>query len=167
MFLKIKLHALSLIWKCWIVVKTYLASRNIAESLCNKNLIWKMHIQGRQKISILLLHKPYWSRAKYFEPWLHTLKVLQEPWALVSKQIWNISFIWDNIILVKGCKDIRGQSWRSIKITANEANLWTRAEMADIFFDLQLWPLISFRGGSRAHTGRVQDLLWKEGYLLV
>ena len=47
----------------------------------------------------------------------------------------------------RGCKDIRGQSWRSKKISARAPDSRPMhpgpAVSADIFFDLQLWPLIS------------------------
>ena len=81
----------------------------------------------------------------------NTLKVTQKPWTLVSKEVWNRSFKWStkHWFWSRDCKAIRGQSWRSKKISADTAGpgcigLESGAR-ADIFFDLQLWPLISLR----------------------
>ena len=56
----------------------------------------------------------------YSRPRLHTLKLVQKPWALSSKQIRSRSFKWGtkHWFWSRGCKDIRGQSWRTKKISA-------------------------------------------------
>ena len=71
-----------------------------------------------------LLHKPYWNRATLSHPRLHTLKFIQKPWALVSKQIRNRSFKWGtkHWFWSRGCKDTRGQSWSLENISANSAD---------------------------------------------
>ena len=69
----------------------------------------------------------------------------------LQTDIWNISFIWStkHWFWSRGGKDIRGQSWRSKKISADSADPGcigsNRAESADIFFYLQLWPLMSLQ----------------------
>ena len=69
------------------------------------------------------------------------------PWLSVSKQIWIRSFKWGTVCSCRsrGCKNIRGQSWRSIRNCrlCQIRVRWARgpADLAD-FFDLQLWPLI-------------------------
>ena len=62
-----------------------------------------------------------WVKIKYLKS---RPKVTQKSWALVSKQIWSRSFklgtkhwFWS-----RDYKDIRGQSWRSKKISAKSAD---------------------------------------------
>ena len=69
----------------------------------------------------------------------------------MSQQIGYRSFKWGtkHWFWSRGCKDIRGQSWRSKKISAHAPDSRPMhpgpAVSADIFFDLQLWPLISLQ----------------------
>ena len=77
------------------------------------------------------------------------LKVIQKLWALVPKQIWNRSFKWGTKLWFwsRGCKDTRGQSWSLKKnicqLGRPRARGFEPGWSADIFFELQLWLLIS------------------------
>ena len=64
----------------------------------------------------------------------------------------------------RGCKDIRGQSWRSKKISARAPDsrpMHGPAVLADIFFVLQLWPLISLQplDQNQCLVSHLKDLL--------
>ena len=63
------------------------------------------------------------------------------------KQIWIRSSKWGTVrpCRFRGCKNIRGQSWRSIRnCQLSQIRDWCARGPADLadFFDLQLWPLI-------------------------
>ena len=74
-------------------------------------------------------------------------KVKPWSWRSVSEQIWIISFKWGTVCFCRsiGCKNIRVQSWRSIR-HCKLIQIWDWCAGArliwQIFFDLQLWPLI-------------------------
>ena len=81
--------------------------------------------QGRQKVKYYGRRVLHWLqkildllKLGYFEQRLHTLKVIQNPWTLASKQIWNGSFKWGtkHWFWSRSCKDTKAQSWRSKKI---------------------------------------------------
>ena len=101
-------------------------------------------------------------------PRLHTLRVIQKPWTLVSKQILNRSFKWDtkHRFWSRGCKDIRGQptvvAWiveltlRLIKKLSN-INSWSE-------IDIKIWNNIInglWKTKKMATwTLRLKDILW-------
>ena len=101
-----------------------------------------------------LFSKHIWNRSFIWDTkhWFSSVYLLMDQSrSLISKQIRSRSFIWGtkHWFWSRGCKDIRGQSWRSKKISARAPDSRPRhpgpAVSADIFFDLQLWPLISLQ----------------------
>ena len=67
------------------------------------------------------------------------LKVMPWPWLSFSKQIWIRSFKWGTVhsCRLRGCKNIRGQSWRLKKICLTPgASVSNLAESA-----IPYWPL--------------------------
>ena len=79
------------------------------------------------------------------------LKVTQKPLAFVYKQIWNRTFKWStkHWFWSRSCKDVRGQSWRMKKISANAADrrrTGSNPATRQIFFsssNFDLWYLCS------------------------
>ena len=88
----------------------------------------------------------------YFERRLNTLEVTQKPWTLISKQIWSRSFKWGtkHWFGLRGCKDIRGQSWRLKEISADQPGsspcAWGQLSWQILFStsNFDLWYLCSF-----------------------
>ena len=68
-------------------------------------------------------------------------KIMPQPWTSGSKKIWIISFKWGTVhsCTLRGCKNIRGQSWRSIRNCRlwqiRVRWTWGPADLADFF-----WP---------------------------
>ena len=125
--------------------------------LCSK---WKITLEKGQNWSLCSFKFAYWidtflsfiskiwskhtNSIILFEPQLHRLKVIQKPWALGSKQIWNRSFKWGtkHWFWSRGCKDIRGQSWSSKKYLPTRPTPGARVQTGPIgryFSELQLW----------------------------
>ena len=118
---------------------------------------WRFFSFGTQSVGLRDLPSRVSFKPSAFHVWRRSLS-----WALlvirlphfcnyILKQIWSRSFIWGtkHWFWSRGCKDIRGQSWRSKKISARAPDSRPMhpgpAVSADIFFDLQLWPLISLQ----------------------
>ena len=103
-------------------------------------------IHPRQKrYSLLSL---YDVKLGYFDPTKNLLKVVPQPWASSSEQIWIRSFKWGTVHSCKsrGCKNIWGRSWTLQRKLPTWPYLnpmqlgvgWT----GRFFINLQLWPLI-------------------------
>ena len=75
-----------------------------------------------------LLHKHYINGFSLSQDYIPALKVITWPWASGSKHIWNRSFKWStkHWFWSRGCKNIRGQSWKSKKYLPT-CPVWTDA----------------------------------------
>ena len=109
------------------VTLDFFLSRSVAASywIASPLSIWVYRVLRRNNLTpfysgVWLSFYTYYISPIYFERRLHTLEVLQKPYTFVSKQIWNRSFKWDtkHWFWSRGCKDTRGQSWSSEKISA-------------------------------------------------
>ena len=95
---------------------------------------------------------------------------MQWPWLSVSKQIWIRSSIWGTVCSCRsrGCKNIRGQSWRSMENCwlrqnrdcwalglAGQADFFRRPTLTSDFF----CSLLTYKN--------VQYLIWKIWFISV